>query len=620
MSKSVEQRISKLREELNRHNYLYYTEARPQVSDREYDRLMQDLIELEAAHPELVTKDSPTQRVGGEPLTELTPVRHAVPMMSIDNTYSEEEVRAFDERVRKGLGGETPRYVLEPKIDGASVSLRYEDGRLVLAATRGRGNVGDDITTNARTIKSIPLVLRQDGASVPIPKVLEVRGEVYMDNEDFQRVNKELVAEGEEPYANPRNLTAGTLRRLDPRIVAKRRLRFLAHGLGQVEPMPVESYWEWVKLLRQWGIPLPKEVWKVDSIDEAIKCIHEFEKKRPSLPYMTDGMVMKVDSFPQRDRLGATSKAPRWVIAYKYETEQQPTVLKDVEWQVGRTGQLTPVGKLEPVFISGVTVSNVTLHNMDQIERLDLHLGDTIVVERSGEVIPYVVEVLKDKRPKGAKPVKAPTKCPECDTKLVREALPEEQAAYRCVNLECDTFFERKKVKRAKLPTDCPKCGKPVELLDSGIDILCPNVACSGRMKEGIRYFCGRSQMDIEGLGDVLVDQLVDKKLIHTFADLYTLKAEDIASLSSEIEQGEKVITRTVGEKIANKVIANIDNSRKQGLDRLLAGLGVPHVGNRVAFVLAQNFGSLDGLSNATADELSAVHEIGDVIAASVYD
>jgi len=244
MSKSVEQRILKLREELNRHNYLYYIEARPQVSDREYDRLMQELIELEAAHPELVTTDSPTQRVGGEPLTELTPVRHAVPMMSIDNTYSEEEVRAFDERVRKGLGGETPRYVLEPKIDGASVSLRYEQGRLVLAATRGRGNVGDDITANARTIKSIPLVLRQDGASVPIPKVLEVRGEVYMDNEDFQRVNKELAAEGEEPYANPRNLTAGTLRRLDPRIVAKRRLRFLAHGLGQVEPMPVESYWE----------------------------------------------------------------------------------------------------------------------------------------------------------------------------------------------------------------------------------------------------------------------------------------------------------------------------------------------------------------------------------------
>jgi DNA ligase (NAD+) len=331
-------------------------------------------------------------------------------------------------------------------------------------------------------------------------------------------------------------------------------------------------------------------------------------------------MVMKVDAFDQRDRLGATSKAPRWVIAYKYETEQQPTVLNDVEWQVGRTGQLTPVGKLEPVFISGVTVSNVTLHNIDQIQRLDLHLGDTIVVERSGEVIPYVVEVQKDKRPKGAKPVTAPTKCPECDTKLVREAFAEEQAAYRCVNTDCDAFFERKKVKRAKLPKDCPKCDQPVEVLDAGIDVLCPNPVCPGRMKEGIRYFCGRSQMDIEGLGDVLVDQLVDQKLVRTFADLYKLKADDIASLSSEIEQGDKVVTRTVGEKIANKVIANIENSRKQGLDRLLAGLGIPHVGNRVAFLLAQNFGSLDGLANATAEELSAVNEIGEVIAASVHD
>src|SRR5207302_6499287 len=283
--------------------------------------------------------------------------------------------------------------------------------------------------------------------------------------------------------------------------------------------------------------------------------------------------------------------APRWLIAYKYESEQQPTVLKDVRWQVGRTGQLTPVGMLEPVFISGVTVSNVTLHNIDQIQRLDLHLGDTIVVERSGEVIPYVVEVQKDKRPRGAKPLKAPTECPECSTKLIREALPEEQAAYRCVNTECDAFFERKKIKRAKLPKDCPKCGKPVEVLDAGIDILCPNPLCPGRMKEGIRYFCGRSQMDIEGLGDVLVDQLVDRKLVRTFADLYKLQADEIANLSSEIEQGDKVITRTVGEKIANKVVANIENSRKQGLDRLLAGLGIPHVGNRVGYLLASHFG-----------------------------
>jgi len=621
MSKTAtpQQRVQALREELNRHNHLYYIEARPSISDREYDRLMQELTDLEKAHPELVTADSPTQRVGEDVQTELRPVRHAVPMMSIDNTYTEDEVRAFDERVRKALGGAQPSYVLEPKIDGASVSLRYENGVLVLGATRGRGNVGDDITVNARTIRSVPLTLRKDGAPVALPRVLEVRGEVYMDNDDFQRVNKEIEAEGEEPYANPRNLTSGTLRRLDPKIVAKRRLRFLAHGVGQVEPMPADNYWDWTQLLRQWGLPLPKEVWKVADVDEAIKCIHEFEKKRPSLPYMTDGMVMKVNDFAQRDRLGATSKAPRWVIAYKYETEQQPTVLNDVEWQVGRTGQLTPVGKLEPVFISGVTVSNVTLHNIDQIQRLDLHLGDTIVVERSGEVIPYVVEILKDKRPKGAKPVTAPKKCPECSTALQREAIPEERAVYRCVNTACDAFFERKKVKREKLPEDCPVCGQKVEVLDSGIEIFCPNDACPGRVKEQIRYFCGRSQMDIEGLGDVLVDQLVERGVIRTFGDLYKLKASDIASLGSEVEQNGKLVKRTVGDKVAEKVIRNIENSRKQGLDRLVAALGIPHVGNRVAFILAQNFGSLDALAAATPEELSAVNEIGEVIAESVH-
>jgi len=625
MPPSPAQRIKQLRDEINRHSHLYYIDARPEISDREFDRLLQELIELERANPELVTPDSPTQRVGGDVQAELKPVRHAVPMMSIDNTYSEAEVRAFDERVRRGLGGggngaEHVAYVLEPKIDGTSISLRYEDGQLVLAATRGRGNVGDDVTVNARTIKSIPLTLKKDSAKVAPPRIVEVRGEVYMDNDDFQRVNKEIVADGEEPYANPRNLTSGTLRRLDPKIVAKRRLRFLAHGLGQVEPLPVEHYWEWTELLRKWGLPLPKEVWRVESIDEAIKCIHEFEKKRPKLPYMTDGMVMKVDSFAQRDRLGATSKAPRWVIAYKYETEQQPTVLKDVEWQVGRTGQLTPVGKLEPVFISGVTVSNVTLHNIDQIQRLDLHLGDTIVIERSGEVIPYVVEVQKDKRPKGAKPVEAPKKCPECQTTLQREAVPEERAVYRCINTECDAFFKRKQVRREKLPPACPVCNNPVEVLDAGIDIICPNETCPGRMKEAIRYFCGRTQMDIEGLGDVLVDQLCDRKLVRTFADLYRLTADDVANLGSEVEQGGKVVKRTVGEKVANKVIANIEKSRKQPLDRLLAALGVPHVGNRIAHVLASHFGSLDALASASQEELSSVHEIGDVIAESVHD
>jgi DNA ligase (NAD+) len=435
--------------------------------------------------------------------------------------------------------------------------------------------MGDDVTVNARTIKSIPLVLRKD-AEAPPPPILEVRGEVYMDNEDFQRVNKGIEAEGEEPYANPRNLTSGTLRRLDPKIVAKRRLRFLAHGLGQVEPLPCASYWEWIRLLRGWGLPVPAEVSRAETIEEAVAQIHAFEKVRPKLPYMTDGMVVKVDALAQRERLGATSKAPRWVVAYKYETEQQPTVLKDVRWQVGKGGNLTPVGILEPVFISGVTVTNVTLHNIDQIQRLDLHFGDTVVVERAGEVIPYLVEVMQGKRPKGAKAVEAPAKCPSCGMKVEREL---------------DTPY-----------------------------IRCVNPACPAQRKERLRWFCHRGQMDIEGLGDVLIDQLVEEGHVGEFADLYKLKAETIAGLTSEVEQNGKIVRRTVGEKVAKKVVDNIERSREQPLERLLAGLGIRHVGNRVAHVLAAHFGSLDALAAATTEQLSEVHEIGPAIADSVHD
>lgn len=573
---SSAKRIVELREQIHEHDRRYYELDRPTISDRDYDRLMQELIELEKEHPDLVTPESPTQRVGGDVQTELKSVRHAVPMMSIDNTYSEEEIRAFDERVRRGLDGGQPAYVLEPKIDGTSISLRYENGKLVLGATRGRGNVGDDVTVNARTIKSIPLKLHSAGADVAPPPILEVRGEVYMDNEDFQRVNKEIEAEGDEAYANPRNLTSGTLRRLDPKIVAKRRLRFLAHGFGQIDPMPAESYWELTKLLKQWGFPLPKNVSRAKDIDDVIERLHEFEKIRPKLPYMTDGLVVKVDSLAQREELGATSKSPRWVVAYKYETEQQPTVLKNVRWQVGKGGNLTPVGELEPVFIGGVTVTNVTLHNIDQVKRLDLHLGDTVVVERAGEVIPYVVEAVAEKRPRGAKPIEAPVKCPSCGSKVEKEE---------------DTPY-----------------------------IRCLNPACPAQLKERLRWFCHRGQMDIEGLGDVLVDQLVEGGYVREFADLYRLKAEQIAGLTSEVEQGEKIVTRSVGEKVAKKVVENIERSRQQPLERLLAGLGIRHVGNRVAFLLAANFGSLEALAAASEEQLSAVNEIGPVIAKSVHD
>ena len=620
MATSIHKRAEQLRAELTTANHLYYVEARPTLSDREYDKLMAELVEIETAHPELRTADSPTQRVGGDVQSELQPVTHAVPMQSLDNTYSEAEVRAFDERMRKALGGEQPAYVLEPKIDGASVSIRFEAGQLTLAATRGRGNTGDDITANARTIRSVPLALRADKKH-PVPTVVEVRGEVYMDNDDFQRANKELEAAGEEPYKNPRNCTAGALRRLDPKVVAKRKLRFLAHGLGQVEPMPCASYWDWTQLLRQWGLPLPAETTQAADVDAVLKAIHEFEKVRPKLPYMTDGIVIKVDSFAQREKLGSTSKAPRWAIAYKYETEQQPTtLLHGCRWQVGKGGNLTPVGDLEPVFIGGVTVTHVTLHNLDQIRRLGLHVGDTVVVERAGEVIPYVVEADAEKRPAGAKPIEPPTNCPVCDTAVEREQLPEDTAVYRCNNTACERFYERRECRLAKLPTDCSACGEKVEVLDGGIKLFCPNPACPAQLKEKLLWFCGRSQMDIEGVGEKLVEQLVDREMVKKFADLYRVKAEDIAALESETTTAGKTVKRTVGEKTAAKVTANIAASRGKPLERLLAGVGIHHIGQGGSRALANAFGSLDAIAAASVDDLSAVEDIGGITAQSVHD
>ncbi|MGE5608868.1 MAG: NAD-dependent DNA ligase LigA [Bacillota bacterium] len=560
MPHGIEARLNKLREELNRHNYLYYVEAKPEISDREYDRLMNELIEIETAHPELVTPDSPSKRVGGQPIEGFRTVEHAVPMMSIDNTYEEEGVRAFDERVRKGLGGQQPQYVLEPKVDGVSSSLRYENGTLVLAATRGDGRRGDDITANAKTIRCIPLRMH-DGV---IPRVFEVRGEIYMPNAEFQRLNKEREANGEVIFANPRNATAGTLKQLDSRVVAKRRLRFMAHGAGQVESLPVDSYWAWIQLLKKWRFPVAEHTWMAKDVEEVLRGIREFAKIRGNLPYQTDGMVIKVDSFKQRDRLGATTKAPRWVIAFKYPAEQMQTILRDVRWQVGKGGNLTPVADLDPVFVAGSTVRHATLHNIDQIERLGLKIGDTIVIEKAGEVIPYVVQAVPEKRPKDAKDIVPPTKCPCCGATVEREA------------------------------------GTPF--------IRCINPACPDQLKERIRWFCGRNQMNIDRLGEALIDQLVDHGLVKTFADIYRLKKEQLMDLER------------MGDKSAQNVIDAIEASRGRGLDRLLAGLGIRHVGNRVAYVLAEQFGSLDALAKATQEELTEVEEIGPAIAESVYD
>lgn len=560
MGASAKARIEKLRDELNRHNHLYYIDARPEVSDQQYDRLMRELIELEAAHPEYAAADSPTQRVGGKPIDSFVTVEHVVPMRSIDNTYDEAEVRAFDERVRKNLGGAEPSYVVEPKIDGVSGSIRYENGLMVLAATRGDGRRGDDITAQARTIRSLPLRLKGDSE---IPAILEVRGEIYMPNEVFQCINKERAEAGEETYKNPRNLTTGTLKQLDPKITAARKLNFVSHGLGQVEPLPTDSYWEWIQLLKRWHLPVAEKTSFAKNIDEVLKIIETFAVERGTLAYQTDGMVVKVDSFSQRERLGSTNKAPRWVIAYKYQAEQMQTVLNGVDWQVGKGGTLTPVGRLEPVFLAGTTVSNATLHNIDQIRRLDIHYGDTIVVEKAGEVIPYVSQVVLENRPKGAKIVEPPTKCPSCGWKVVKD---EDGPYIRCINPDCPAQF-----------------------------------------REKLKWFCGRNQMDIENVGEALVDQVVNAGLVKTFADVYRLKKEQLMELER------------MGEKSAQNVIDSIEGSRKQGLDRLLSGLGIRHVGNRVAYVLVSHFGSMEALASATVDQLSAVHEIGEVIAESVH-
>ena len=561
MAETAAHRAARLREELNRHSYLYYVLAQPEISDVQFDHLMAELKDLEEKHPELKTPDSPTVRVGGQPIEGFVSVQHAIPMMSIDNTYNEQDVRAFGERVRKGLGGEPVAYVLEPKVDGVASSLRYEKGALVLAATRGDGKTGDDITAQARTINSIPLTLHDDGN---LPGILEVRGEIFMPSAEFQRVNKQREAEGEPLFANPRNLTSGTLKQLDPKITAQRRLRFVAHGLGQVEPLPTQSYWEWLTMLKHWRLPTNEQTSFVKDIDAAIEVIKSFEEIRGKLTYQTDGMVLKVDDFRQRQRLGATSKSPRWVMAYKYAAEQAQTILKEVDWQVGKGGTLTPVGRLEPVFLAGTTVSNATLHNIEQIRRLDFHIGDTVVVEKAGEVIPYVRQAVAEKRPKGAKQVEPPTHCPSCNAKVEKDA---DSPYIRCVNPDCPAQF-----------------------------------------RERLKWFCGRKQMDLENIGEKLVDQLVDNGLVKSFADLYRLKKDDLLTLDR------------MGDKSAENVLSAIESSRKAGLDRLLAGIGIRHVGNRIAYVLASHFGSLDALGKASVDELSAVNEIGPAIAESVHD
>lgn len=555
MVKDVRQQIEELRNEIRRHEYLYYVLDQPEITDAEFDRLMRRLQELESEHPELVTPDSPTQRVGGKPREGFVTAPHSSPMLSLDNALNEAELRDFDRRVRSLLGGEPYRYVAELKLDGLSMAVRYRDGVLVQALTRGDGLQGEDVTENARTIRSLPLRVETDLAE------LEARGEVIMNRSAFERLNEEREKAGLPRFANPRNAAAGSVRVLEPAITASRRLDFYAYFLLVNGSPYYESHWESLEALGRMGFKVNPHRRLCHDLDELLAFCREWEARRDELPYETDGVVAKIDSVRQQRLLGWTAKAPRWAIAYKFPARQEETVLEDIEVQVGRTGTLTPVARLRPVNIGGVTVSRATLHNEDEIERLGVQIGDTVLVERSGDVIPKVVRVVRPGEHR--RPFRMPDACPVCGGQVVRQ---EGEAASRCIN------------------TNCP-----------------------ARLKESIRHFAARGVMDIDGLGEALVDQLVDRGLVKSIADLYDLKLEQLVELER------------MGEKSASKILANVERSREKPLARVLWGLGIPFVGERTAQILADTFGSLDRIAQADEETLQQAEEVGPKVARSIY-
>ena len=560
MTVSVPDEIERLRREIDRHSRLYYVEAKPEISDREFDKLLARLGELEQAHPEYDRPDSPTHRVGGEPIEGFVTVEHRTPMLSIDNVYDEDGLKEFDKRVRKTLG-EPFEYALEYKVDGVALALIYEQGLLKRAVTRGDGRRGDDVTHNARTIRGLPMGLTGDGE---IPAVVEVRGEAHITNADFAQLRAEQQARGEEVYANPRNLTAGSLKMLDPKLCAARRVRFLAHGLGYSEGLTAASHAEYLDLLRRLGIAVTPRVRTAADLDEAFVRIEEMTEALHELDFEVDGIVLKVNRFEQRDRLGATSKSPRWLIAYKWEKYEAATTIEDIAVQVGRTGKVTPVAHLTPVQIAGTTVSRASLHNRDEIERLGVTIGDRVVVEKAGKIIPRVVRVEVEARTGGEKNFRFPKKCPRCSTELVRE--PEE------------------------------------------VDFRCPNPNCPARLRETLRFFASRGAMDVEGLGVKRVEQLLDAGLVAGLADVYRLKDRRAELL--ELERS--------GEKSIDKLLAGVEASKSRPLWRLLTGLNIRHVGTRNAQVLEAEFGTMDALLGASEEDLAETDEIGPVIARSV--
>lgn len=557
----IQQRVAELREQIAYHNYRYYVLDNPEIPDAEYDRLFRELQALEEQYPALVTPDSPTQRVGAEPLKGFAEVRHEIPMLSLGNVFSEEELVDFDRRVREGLGVKEVDYSAEPKLDGLAISIRYEEGVLVRAATRGDGTTGEDVTQNVRTIDAVPLRLYGKGW----PAVLEVRGEVYMPKDGFEALNERQREKGEKSFANPRNAAAGSLRQLDPRITATRPLSMYCYGVGVVEGSALPgTHSAIMEKLKGWGLRVCPELRVVKGMDGCLEYFSEIGDKRDSLPYDIDGVVYKVNSLAQQQELGFVSRAPRWATAHKFPAQEEMTVLNDVEWQVGRTGALTPVARLEPVQVAGVTVSNATLHNPDEIARKDVHIGDTVIVRRAGDVIPEVVSVVMSKRPRHAKTIKTPTHCPVCGSEVVRD---EGEAVPRCTG----------------------------------------GLYCSAQRKNAIKHFASRRAMDIDGLGDKLVEQLVDEELIHDVADLFSLTQEQVAGLER------------MGDKSAANLIAALDKSKETTLERFLFALGIREVGESTARTLARHFGTMQKIEKAGEEELLAVADVGPVVAQHIH-
>ena len=560
MTSDIQQQLQALKEQLNYHGHLYYVEDKPELPDAEYDRLMQQLLAIESEHPELVSADSPSQRVGGQSLSAFVQVRHEIPMLSLDNAFDDDELKAFEKRMKDRLNDAADfTYSCEPKLDGLAVSLMYENGVLVQAATRGDGSTGENITHNARTIRNVPLQLQGSGW----PARLEVRGEVFMLKDGFDKLNEKNLKKGEEAFANPRNAAAGSLRQLDPKITATRPLRFYAYSVGVMSEAFGDSHIGRLEQLRQWGIPLSPEVKKVNGLDNVIAYYQDIMERRNALPYEIDGVVIKVDAIATQEQLGFVARAPRWAIAYKFPAQEEITTLLDVEFQVGRTGAITPVAKLDPVFVGGVTVSNATLHNADEIARLGVKIGDTVIIRRAGDVIPQIVNVVESRRPDDARDVVFPAACPVCNSHVERI---EGEAVARC----------------------------------SG------GLICRAQRKEAIKHFSSRKALDVDGLGDKIVEQLIDKELVQAPADLFKLSAGQITMLER------------MGPKSAQNLVDSLNKAKETTLPRFIYSLGIREVGEATAANLANHFFTLEAIREATEEKLIDVQDVGVIVAKHV--